>query len=378
MSKAIYAFSGDPITYGHIDIIRRAASVFDELVVAIGVNPEKKYLFSLEERTKLAQQALVKFPNVTVVSFAGLLIDFAYEIGADVIVKGVRNPADFEYEANLHKLGDSQKIGLDTFILISRSELTHVSSSNVKQLQKDQGLIHEFVPLNVKQALENKMSNQCIITVTGEIGSGKSYVSEKLVELGKKDGINVVNLDLDQVTHQIYRELKEPKYQQIRDTIADEFGQEVKNSDGNINRKKLGEVVFADYEKLNRLNEIMHQPLLVRIRRELSGKKGLILLNAALIIESNMAYLSNNNVCLVRTDEEVQRQRLLERNLNDEQIKRRLESQYTFDQKLESLEKIISRDSCGKIWIIDNTLHNSDENINKQYLQICDFFKLCC
>jgi len=378
MSKAIYAFSGDPITYGHIDIIRRAASVFDELVVAIGVNPEKKYLFSLEERTKLAQQALVKFPNVTVVSFTGLLIDFAYEIGADVIVKGVRNPADFEYEANLHKLGDSQKIGLDTFILISRSELTHISSSNVKQLQKDQGLIHEFVPLNVKQALENKMSNQCIITVTGEIGSGKSYVSEKLVELGKKDGINVVNLDLDQVTHQIYRELKEPKYQQIRDTIADEFGQEVKNSDGNINRKKLGEVVFADYEKLNRLNEIMHQPLLVRIRRELSGKKGLILLNAALIIESNMAYLSNNNVCLVRTDEEVQRQRLLKRNLNDEQIKRRLESQYTFDQKLESLEKIISRDSCGKIWIIDNTLHNSDENINKQYLQICDFFKLCC
>lgn len=376
MSKAIYAFSGDPITYGHIDIIRRAATVFDELVVAIGVNPEKEYLFSLEERTRLAQQALIKYPNVTVVSFTGLLIDFAYEIGADVIVKGVRNPTDFEYEANLYKLGDSQKIGLDTFILVSRSELAHVSSSNVKQLQKDQGLIHEFVPLNVKQALEDKMSDQHIVTITGEIGSGKSYVSEKFVELGKEKKIPVFHIDLDLVTHQIYQELKEPKYQQIRDTIADEFGRDVKNDDGSINRKILGEVVFADYGKLMRLNEIMHQPLLVRIRRELSGKKGLIILNAALIIESDMTHLSNNNICLIKTDEETQHQRLLKRNLNDEQIKRRLKSQYTFEQKLESMEKIISRDSYGKIWIVDNTSQNFEKSINENFLEICEFFKL--
>ncbi len=377
MSKAIYAFSGDPITYGHIDIIRRAASVFDELIVAIGVNPEKKYLFSLEERTQLAQQALIKYSNVTVVSFTGLLIDFAYEIGADVIVKGVRNPTDFEYEVNLHKLGDSQKVGLDTFILVSRSELAHVSSSNVKQLQKDQGLIHEFVPLNVKQALEEKMGDQHIVTITGEIGSGKSYVSDKFVELGKENNIPVFHIDLDLVTHQIYQELKEPKYQQIRDMIADEFGNDVKNSDGSINRKVLGEVVFTDYKKLNRLNEIMHLPLLVRIRRELNGKKGLILLNAALLIESDMTYLSNNNVCLVKTNEDTQHKRLLKRNLNNEQIKRRLESQYSFDQKLESMEKIISRDSYGKIWIVDNTSESDSKSIKEQFMQICNFFQLC-
>jgi len=90
-------------------------------------------------------------------TFEGLLIDFAYEVGADVIVKGVRNPSDFEYEANLYHLGESQKLGIDTFILIARPQLAHISSSAAKEIQKDQGLIHEYVPLNVKQALEIKL-----------------------------------------------------------------------------------------------------------------------------------------------------------------------------------------------------------------------------
>ena len=376
MSKAIYAFSGDPITYGHIDIIRRASLVFDELIVAIGVNPEKKYLFSLEERAQLAKQALVKFSNVKVLSFTGLLIDFAYEMNADVIVKGIRNPADFSYEANLYKMGESQDIGIDTFILIAKPELAHISSSSVKQLQQEQGLIHEYVPLNVKQALEDKMSSQHIVAVTGEIGAGKSYVSQQFVELGKKTGIEVHHIDLDQVTHQIYQNLKEPKYQQIRDMIAVEFGQEIKNADGSINRKRLGEMVFADYEKLRRLNEIMHKPLLVRIRRELYGKQGLILLNAALIIEAQMTYLANNHVLLVKTDEQTQHDRLIKRELDDEQIQRRLDSQYTFEQKKESVQELIAHDLFGKIWEVDNQEPNASKNISQQFREIVQYFKL--
>lgn len=376
MSKALYAFSGDPITFGHIDIIHRAAAVFDELIVAIGLNPSKQYLFSLEEREQLAKQALAQLPNVTVTSFTGLLIDFAYEMGVDVIVKGVRNPSDFEYEAGLQKLGESQQLGIDTFILIAKPELSHVSSSAVKQIQQEQGLIHEYVPLNVKQALEAKMSQQHIIAVTGEIGVGKSYVSQKFIELGQQVEVQVHHIDLDQITHQIYQDLAEPKYQQIRQTIAQEFGPQVQNSDKSINRQKLGEIVFADYKKLQLLNEIMHQPLLVRIRRELYGKQGLILLNAALIIESQMSHLANNHVCLVKTDQNSQHERLQQRELTDEQIRRRLESQYTFEQKLESLSEVIAEDGFGEVWVADNSPENSKESIQQIFAEIVKYFGL--
>lgn len=376
MSKAIYAFSGDPITYGHIDIILRAADVFDELVVAIGVNPEKQYLFSLEERTQLAQEALQGIPKITVTSFEGLLIDFAYEIGADVIVKGVRSPSDFEYEAGLYHLGESQELGIDTFILIARPELAHISSSAAKQIQKEQGLIHEYVPLNVKQALEVKLSQQYIVAVTGEIGAGKSYVSEQFIKLGREQDIQVHHIDLDYVTHQIYQDLPQPKYKQIRETIAQEFGPEVKNQDGSINRKLLGEIVFNDYTKLRRLNQIMEQPLLVRIRRELYGKQGLILLNAALIVEAGMTFLSNNHVCLIKTDQKSQKQRLAQRNLNDEQIQRRLDSQYTFQEKLKSLQELIKTENFGHSWVIDNSAQASQEEISDKFTQIADYFGL--
>lgn len=376
MSKALYAFSGDPITYGHIDIIGRAAAVFDELIVAIGVNPDKEYTFTLEERTELAQQALVQIKNVKVVSFTGLLIDFAYEIGAEVIVKGVRCASDLEYEQALCRLGESQNLGIDTFLLMADPKLAHVSSSRVKHMQRDHGLIHEYVPLNVKQALETKLSQQHILAITGEIGSGKSYVSQQFQELGKQQGIQVHHLDLDQITHQIYEKLTEPKYKEIRDTIAAEFGPHVKNSQGGIDRKILGELVFRDNEKLQRLNEILQQPLLVRIRRELFGKQGIILLNAALMVEAKMAYLSNNHVCLVKIDEVTQRERLMQRDLTAEQINRRLASQYTFEQKKASIQDQIKQDSFGKVWVVDNRLEKSELNIANTFQQIVSYFNL--
>ena len=172
--KAMYAFSGDPITYGHIDIIARASSAFDHVVAGIGANPDKKYMFNLEERTEMAKRSLTRFKNVEVASFQGLLVDYAYEQGIEVIVKGVRNAADFDYENVLHEVGVSQKLGIDTHILFARPELAHVSSSAVKSIQKEQGLIHEYVPLYVKQCLEARMSEQYIVGVTGEIGAGKS------------------------------------------------------------------------------------------------------------------------------------------------------------------------------------------------------------
>ena len=96
--KAIYGFSGDPITYGHIDIIKRALKVFGELIIGIGVNPAKKYFFNLEERRVIAERSLQGLSGVTVIAFKGLLVDYAYENNIGTIIRGVRNSEDLNYE----------------------------------------------------------------------------------------------------------------------------------------------------------------------------------------------------------------------------------------------------------------------------------------
>jgi pantetheine-phosphate adenylyltransferase len=375
MKSAIYAFSGDPITFGHLDIINRAAAVFDRLVVAIGVNPSKKYLFSLEERTEMARRSLLNLKNVEVKSFSGMLVDFAYENNINVIVKGVRSSNDFEYEMSLHNLGESQKLGIDTFILFAKPSLAHISSSAVKDIQKEQGLIQDYVPPYVKQCVEAKLSGQCIIGLTGEIGAGKSYVGDKLVELTHKLKLEAHNIELDRLSWQIQDDLKEEKYAVVRKQIIDTFGAEVSNADGSINRKALGEIVFADQKKLNRLNEIMDTPILVRLRRELKDKKGLIFLNASLLVEAEMSQLSNYNMILLSVDEAIQEKRLLDRDLDKEQIKRRLKSQYDFAHKKEQLEKEIEENKQGKLWLLNNK-DASDLEIKQLLQDILTYFKL--
>ncbi|MDO8740535.1 MAG: pantetheine-phosphate adenylyltransferase [Candidatus Woesearchaeota archaeon] len=370
MKKAIYAFSADPIHYGHIDIIRRSANVFDELVVGIGVNANKQTLFSLEERMDMVRKSLEKIKNVSVVAFPGLLVDYAYENSIPVIVKGVRTALDFDYEKLQHQCGESQKLGIDTFIMFARPELNHISSTSVKAMQKEQGLVHEFVPLYVKQWLEAKMLGQYIVGITGEPSSGKSYIGRKFEELGKERGISVHNIELDDIGHQILGELKESVYEEIRENIAKTFGNSVRLPDGAIDRKILGELVFNDTEQLKKLNEIMYTPILVRLRRGLYGKRGLILLNAALIAESEMAYLCNNNVVFLNVDKATQNKRLRSKDLTAEQIKRRLASQHTFDQKRNKLQEKINEENQGKIWVINNSDNSDAKEINQVFESI--------
>ena len=355
MKKAIYAFSGDPITYGHLDIIKRATEVFDEVTVAIGINPEKEYMFSLNERTMMAEQSLKNIPGVVVVAFEGLLVDYAYEHNIPVIIKGLRNGKDFDYELILHQMSQSQQLDIDTFFLPAKQDLAHISSSSAKGLQLEQGLIHEYVPLYVKQCLEAKISGQYIIGVTGEIGSGKSYLCEYFLECGRQRNIEVHNIELDHIGHQILGNLSEPLYQKVRNEICEKFGSHIRNKDGAIDRKKLGDIVFNDMEKLAVLNQILSIPLLLRLRRDLYQKKGIIFFNAALIAESSMAHLCNNNVVLVTVNKETQKKRLYQRNLSNEQIEKRLMSQYNTEKKISTLQQKSEANGQGKLWIIDNS-----------------------
>ena len=344
MKTCIYPGSFDPVTFGHVDIINRAASTFDKVIVAVGINSSKKYTFKTEQRIQFLKNN-IKQSNVCVMPFDGLLADFAYENNAKTIIKGVRNNQDFDYERLLHEITITQQAGIDTHILVADQKLSHISSTAVKELCKFQGLIHEYVPYDVKEALEWVLNGQFIVGVTGEIGMGKSYVSSKIVE--KTDGWlgyvhPVTNVDLDKVAHELY-ESDAPAHLELRENIIERF--QMKSG---FSRKELGDVVFNDINKLQQLNTLIRTPLLTLLRKKIREHKGLILLNGALLVEGNYLSLCNNNVVVVESTEQQQLENLERRGLTEKQVERRWASQLTTDGKIRQINKEIEKHGHGK------------------------------
>lgn len=353
---AMYAFSGDPITNGHINIIERACKIFDKVIVGIGVNPEKKYTFTLDERKDMAERSLDRFKNVSVISFEGLLIDAAYENGVDVIIRGIRNQSDFDYEEMLHNVNQSQSLGIDTLCIFSDPTLSHVSSSAVKAIQKERGFIHDYVPVYVKEQMERKLSNTIVVGITGTIGSGKSYVSKRIVDILGEHRNNVLHLDLDKIGHDILNSLTEPGYIKVREQLTDYWSDTILDENGFINRKILGSLVFGDKEALAHLNSVMRDPILVQIRKRMRGfTNGFVIVDGALLIESELNVLCNNNVIILDVNKKVQEERLKARGYDDEQIRRRIDSQYSFDMKVDSMHIIQQVDNSGIVLTVDNS-----------------------
>ena len=158
MKAAIYPGSFDPLTYGHMDIIRRSANIFDELIVSVLNNKEKTPLFSVEERVKIIKEATKDIPNVKVEFFSGLLIDYAKSKGIHVSVRGLRAITDFEYELQIaqtnHKLSGGE---LDTMFLTTSLEYAYLSSTTVKEVASFGGDISAFVPSCVGEKIQQRM-----------------------------------------------------------------------------------------------------------------------------------------------------------------------------------------------------------------------------
>lgn len=147
MKAAIYPGSFDPVTYGHLDIIRRAAEIFDELTVSVLNNKTKTPLFSVEERVRMLEEATKDLPNVTVDSFSGLLIDYADRKGVHVAIRGLRAITDFEYELQIAQTNRKFSDGnLDTVFLTTSLEYAYLSSSTVKEIASFNGDISKCVP----------------------------------------------------------------------------------------------------------------------------------------------------------------------------------------------------------------------------------------
>ena len=157
MHKAIYPGSFDPVTFGHLDIITRASGMFDEVIVSVLDNCNKKALFSVEERVEMLKKATENIPNVRVESFSGLLIEYAKEIGVNISIRGLRAITDFEYElqiAQTNKLLSGGK--LDTLFLTTSLEYAYLSSSGVKEIATFNGDISKCVPKYVADRVYEK------------------------------------------------------------------------------------------------------------------------------------------------------------------------------------------------------------------------------
>ena len=160
MLRAVYPGSFDPVTYGHLDIIRRSARIADELVVGVLNNNAKMPLFSVEERVKMLKEVTDEFSNVKVVPFEGLLIDFAKQIEADFVVRGLRAITDFEYELQMSQTNHKLEPEVETMFLTTSIEYSYLSSTTVKEVAAFGGDISQFVPEAVAAALEQKMNKR--------------------------------------------------------------------------------------------------------------------------------------------------------------------------------------------------------------------------
>jgi pantetheine-phosphate adenylyltransferase len=149
MKKAIFPGSFDPITLGHLDIVNRGVTLFDEVIIAIGENSSKEYMFSLEERKKFIENTFKDNPKVKVVSYQGLTTEFCKEIGVDFILRGLRNPADFEFEkAIAHTNRELSKV--ETVFLLTSTQTSFISSSIVREIIRFKGDYKKLVPNSVR------------------------------------------------------------------------------------------------------------------------------------------------------------------------------------------------------------------------------------
>ncbi|MBA5791614.1 pantetheine-phosphate adenylyltransferase [Flavobacterium sp. xlx-214] len=150
MKKAVFPGSFDPITNGHVDVIKRALPLFDEIIIAIGTNTDKKYMFSLEERMQFIRETFADEPKVIVENYQGLTIDYCKEKGADFLLRGLRNPADFEFEkaiAHANRLVS----GIETVFLLTAVDTSFISSSIVRDFIRNNGDYSLLVPPAVKK-----------------------------------------------------------------------------------------------------------------------------------------------------------------------------------------------------------------------------------
>ena len=149
MKRAVFPGSFDPITLGHLDIVERSIPLFDEIIIGVGTNSEKKYMFSLKKRIDFIEETFSNYNKISVSQYEGLTIDFCKKIQADFIIRGLRNPADFEFEKAIAHT-NRKLSGIETVFMLTAAKTSFISSSIVREIISNQGDYKQLVPSSVR------------------------------------------------------------------------------------------------------------------------------------------------------------------------------------------------------------------------------------
>ena len=160
MLRAIYPGSFDPVTFGHLDIIKRSSRLVDELIVGVLNNKAKSPLFSVEERVRMLEEVTSDIPNIRIIPFGGLLVDFARRVDAGMVIRGLRAITDFEYELQMAQTNHKLEPDLETAFLTTSLEYSYLSSTTVKEVAAFGGDISQFVPESVADRIAEKMKKK--------------------------------------------------------------------------------------------------------------------------------------------------------------------------------------------------------------------------
>ncbi|VFP86714.1 Phosphopantetheine adenylyltransferase [Candidatus Erwinia haradaeae] len=155
--KAIYPGTFDPITNGHLDIVTRAARIFEQIILAISANPRKKTMFSVIERERLAQETVKHLPNISVIKYSNLLVNFAKEQKARILIRGLRTTSDLEYERQIASMNHYLSPDLESVFFMTTTQYTYLSSSLIKEVAQHGGDVQKLLPMPAYQALKLRL-----------------------------------------------------------------------------------------------------------------------------------------------------------------------------------------------------------------------------
>ncbi len=342
---SLFALSGDPITNGHLEIITKASQRSDKTLVAILNNEQKagKYLFSLKEREEMATRAIQELglKNVTVISTnqKTLLVDLYLKHNCSILFRGIRNEVDKRYEEEQMALNKLILPSLQVGYLEAGEATKLISSSMVKSFVQYHLDISAYVPMFVKQKLEHKLNGQFKIAITGEMATGKSWVTDNLVKYLTLQGYYVKAIKLDNLIREIYDE-DTPGSDKLREDLVNlTQDKKVLNADEKtVNRKVLAEFMFHPEtgSYLREKVEELTKPLLqMKYREALAGCKGIVLFEWAQLAEMQMGGWTNYNAIVVQSPD---RDKFCEaRGLSKKEIEDRAKTQWSAETKFNAL-----------------------------------------
>ncbi|KKR57467.1 MAG: Pantetheine-phosphate adenylyltransferase [Candidatus Uhrbacteria bacterium GW2011_GWE2_40_58] len=377
--RGLVALSADPLTFGHIDLVRKAAAFCEQVIVLIAINDVKRgsYLFSLNERVAMTKRALreIGLRNVRVIGSEGLLIDVYLKEGCDALIRGIRNADDRIYEETqmtLHTLVLPELKGHIEFI-DSEEHLRLLSSSMVKAFASHHLDVSAFVPLFVKQALEERLLHQYKIAVTGAIAVGKSFVAKQLVEHIREKGHLAHHLNMDQLIREVYVE-DSAGAQKMREALATLLGDDVLTEQRHdVNRKVLAQRLFATNcpkETREQVERLTSPHVMRKYREFLNGKEGLIVLEWAQLAEMCVSHWTNHHVVVVDSPDKDAFAAM--RGIDEKRREELSKIQLSALEKVETLRKVMQRDQQGTVLCYQNHLSSTAEETQNDLVLLVD------